>query len=63
MYICLCNALTDAQVSHAVQEGASRPRDVYDACGCRARCGGCTKMILGVIRDRPPATHCARPNE
>ena len=51
MYVCLCNALSDAQVAQAVRDGARRPRDVYAACGCRAQCGGCTKTILGAIRD------------
>jgi bacterioferritin-associated ferredoxin len=59
MYICLCNALTDAQITHAIQEGACRPREVYAACGCRAQCGGCTGMILGAIREPLPAASCA----
>ena len=63
MYVCLCNALTNTQVGRAVQDGARRPREVYAACGCRARCGGCTKTILGVIRDRPPAASRAHPNQ
>ena len=51
MYVCLCNALTDAHVGEALCGGARRPRDVYAACGCRAQCGGCTRTILGMIRD------------
>jgi bacterioferritin-associated ferredoxin len=54
MYVCLCNALSDAQVDRAVRDGARRPRDVYAACGCRAQCGGCTKTILGAIRNGAP---------
>ena len=63
MYLCLCNALTDTDVRHAVQEGACRPREVYAACGCRAQCGGCTRTILGMVRDRPPTASCAHPNQ
>ncbi|HYZ34456.1 MAG TPA: (2Fe-2S)-binding protein [Crenalkalicoccus sp.] len=55
MYVCLCNSLTDAQVKRVVQEGACRPRDVYGVCGCRAQCGGCTRTILGMIRDHVSA--------
>jgi bacterioferritin-associated ferredoxin len=51
MYVCLCHALSDARIGHAVRAGADRPRDVYAACGCRAQCGGCTRTILGIIRD------------
>jgi bacterioferritin-associated ferredoxin len=56
MYVCLCNALSDAQIGHALRDGACRPRDVYAACGCRAQCGGCTKTILGMIRNAAPST-------
>jgi bacterioferritin-associated ferredoxin len=51
VYICLCNALTDKQVRQAVADGASRPRDVYGACGCRAQCGTCARAVLASIRD------------
>jgi len=63
MYVCLCNALTEMEVRRAVQEGACRPREVYAACGCRAQCGGCTRTILGAIRDRLPAASCAQTNQ
>jgi bacterioferritin-associated ferredoxin len=51
MIICLCNALTDRQLEQAVEQGARKPRDVYAACACKAQCGTCTRMILGMIRD------------
>ena len=51
MYICLCNGLTDGQVKQAIATGASRPREVYAACQCGAQCGGCTRTILGLIRE------------
>jgi bacterioferritin-associated ferredoxin len=51
VYVCLCNALTDSHVGEALCGGARRPREVYDHCGCRAQCGGCTRTILGMIRD------------
>ena len=51
MIVCLCNALTEAQLSDAVGKGALRPREVYAACDCKAQCGGCTRTILGLIRE------------
>jgi bacterioferritin-associated ferredoxin len=52
MYICLCNGLTDNQVKQVVADGgACRPREVYAACGCRAQCGRCTRMIVGMLRE------------
>ena len=55
MYVCLCNALTDRQVRQAVADGASRPREVYGACGCRAQCSSCARAVLAAIRDAAAA--------
>jgi bacterioferritin-associated ferredoxin len=63
MYLCLCNALTDAQIGQAVRDGACRPREVYAACGCRAQCGGCTRSVLGIIRDGATARHGAHASQ
>jgi bacterioferritin-associated ferredoxin len=49
--VCLCNALTDRQLSEAVARGARRPRDVYAHCDCKADCGSCTRTIIGMIKD------------
>jgi len=38
-------------VRQAVADGAARLRDVYGACGCRAQCSGCARIILAAIRD------------
>ncbi|WP_240046506.1 (2Fe-2S)-binding protein [Paracraurococcus ruber] len=59
MIVCLCNALTDAQLADAVAQGATRPRDVYAACDCKAQCGTCTKMIVSMIRDTRSAALAA----
>jgi len=51
VYVCLCNALTDRQVKAAAEAaGATRPSEVYAACGCRAQCGNCIKRMLHLIR-------------
>ena len=63
MVVCLCNALSDRQVGQAIREGARRPREVYAACGCRAQCGACTRMLLGLIRDQASATHSVHENQ
>jgi len=52
MYVCLCNALTDKRVKHAVATtGAQRPGEVYEACGCRVQCGKCVQTLLRLVRD------------
>jgi bacterioferritin-associated ferredoxin len=50
VYICLCNALTEAKVREAACDGARRPGEVYAACGGRAQCGTCTGTILCLLR-------------
>ena len=51
MYVCLCNALTDADVRQAVLTcGARRPAEVFSACGCRAQCGSCVRALCGLTR-------------
>jgi bacterioferritin-associated ferredoxin len=51
VYICLCNGLTDHVVGRAVESGAARPGEVYAACQCKAQCGSCVRLILGIIKD------------
>jgi bacterioferritin-associated ferredoxin len=55
MYVCLCNALTEHHVRQAAMDGASRPSEIYRACGCAAQCGACTALM------RQIADEVARP--
>ncbi len=56
MIVCLCNGITDTAVREAMANGACRPREVYDCCGGRALCGGCTRTIVSMIRESQPAS-------
>jgi bacterioferritin-associated ferredoxin len=51
LYICHCNALTDTDIQQAAAQGACRPREVYEACGCIAQCGSCTRRILALLQE------------
>jgi bacterioferritin-associated ferredoxin len=51
VYVCLCNALTDRHVRDAAHAGASRPSEVYAACGCAAQCGTCSRTVRQVLDD------------
>lgn len=55
MYICLCNALTDHHVHAAAQAGASRPSEIYRACGCAAQCGTCSATVRRIINETAAA--------
>jgi bacterioferritin-associated ferredoxin len=52
-WICLCNGITDEDIARAICCGARRPKEVYQACGCRAQCGKCTRDILALLRIPP----------
>lgn len=50
MYVCICNAITDRHVQAAATAGATRPKEVFAACGCDAQCATCTREILALLR-------------
>jgi bacterioferritin-associated ferredoxin len=54
VYVCLCLALTDRDVSQAIQQGAGTFRAVAARCGAGTVCGGCRPAIgalLGTMSD------------
>jgi bacterioferritin-associated ferredoxin len=57
VYVCLCNALTDRHIREAAQAGASRPSEVYDACGCTVQCGTCSRTVRRIVDDVAARTH------
>lgn len=50
MFVCSCNMLTDTDVDMAVNQGATRPKEVYAAKGCKAQCGNCVPGVLCLLR-------------
>lgn len=55
MYLCICNALTDRKLKDVIIQGNSaNVADVYEACGCRAKCGECVKMVKSMIQELAP---------
>jgi bacterioferritin-associated ferredoxin len=47
---CPLEVAFDTQITHVVAAGATRPRAVYAACGCRAQFGGWTRTVVSIIR-------------
>lgn len=45
MYVCLCNAINDGAVDHAIAGGAESVAQVYRRIGAAPRCGKCKDMI------------------
>lgn len=50
MYVCLCNAVTDRQIREAVDQGATRVRDLRRELGVASCCGRCATCARDVLR-------------
>jgi bacterioferritin-associated ferredoxin len=52
MYVCVCLAVTESEVSEAIGRGASTREAVTRACGAGGDCGACHGMIATMLEDR-----------
>jgi len=65
MYVCVCNAVTDKDIIHAVENGASSLEDVSDqlkVATCCGRCAGCARNLIRQAREQrgePLSAHAA----
>jgi bacterioferritin-associated ferredoxin len=51
MYVCSCKAVTDTQISQAVQEGVRSMRQLSKQTGCSSNCGRCAPTAAQVLRE------------
>lgn len=56
MYVCLCRAVTDRQVRHAVRAGACSIADVIECTRAGTCCGGCHSTIEEIIDEEHDAS-------
>ena len=49
MYVCICNALTDYEISVVSKEGARTVDDAYKALGTQVCCGQCRCAAQDII--------------
>ncbi|MEU5383168.1 MULTISPECIES: (2Fe-2S)-binding protein [Kitasatospora] len=56
MYVCMCHAVTEAQVKQKIDEGASTPRQIAQGCRAGTDCGSCVRRIQALLGE-----HGARP--
>jgi bacterioferritin-associated ferredoxin len=65
MYVCVCNAVTDQEVTAAIREGATTVNEVTSRCSAGGDCGSCHEMIENMIeehgdRSGPQLIECAK---
>ena len=52
MYVCLCKAVTDAQILQAVDDGAVQVAHLAERCGLGTGCGRCQDTAQQLIDER-----------
>jgi bacterioferritin-associated ferredoxin len=52
MYVCICRAVSDKDVSKAIDEGARSLPDITRACRAGGDCGACHNHIEDMIAER-----------
>ena len=53
MYVCICQAVTEAQVTRCIAAGASTIDDVGERCGAGTGCGSCVERIAHLLGISP----------
>lgn len=56
MYVCICNALKDKQMSAAAGDDARTVAEVFKRCGARPKCGKCLPDVAELIEERRAAS-------
>jgi bacterioferritin-associated ferredoxin len=51
MYICICNAVTEREIRHAVELGCNSYKKLHDELGVGTCCGKCKKEATRVVKD------------
>ena len=54
MIVCVCNAITEAEVRDAAHMGATKPEQAYAQYGCEPQCGCCLDYAQEIIDEERP---------
>ncbi|MEO7196684.1 MAG: (2Fe-2S)-binding protein [Pseudonocardiaceae bacterium] len=49
MYVCICRAVTEAEVRGCIAKGACTVRDVVRSCAAGTGCGTCVDKIVALL--------------
>lgn len=52
MYVCVCKAVTDSQITHAINQGVCSRRQVMECTGAGSICGKCSRHIKELVDER-----------
>ena len=49
MYVCVCKAVTDAQIKRVINEGVSSRRELFKCLGVGSDCGKCNPQVKELL--------------
>lgn len=52
MYVCVCKAVTDSQVVHAIDQGACTRKQLMQCTGAGGVCGKCMQSIKSLLEEK-----------
>jgi len=55
VYVCNCNGLRQRDVARAIEQGACRPKQIFDRHGCKPQCAKCVCDMRRMIDDSQAA--------
>ena len=61
MIICVCRGLNTSKVNDAIAAGARSPAQVHRHHETTMKCGKCSEMVCGMIRDQSAGQSCMSP--
>ena len=59
MYVCLCNAVTEADIRNAASAGCGSMAELTMRTGAGACCGSCVDMAIDLLEAHRPAAAAA----
>ena len=60
MYVCVCNAITDREISASIAQGATSFRELRDTLGVATCCGKCGPEVKRQLKEELACgNHCA----
>ena len=55
MYVCNCNGIREREVRAAIDQGATRPAEVFRRCGAEAQCARCVCDMRRILTEQRQA--------
>ncbi|MDP3175976.1 MAG: (2Fe-2S)-binding protein [Phenylobacterium sp.] len=59
MYVCNCNGIREREIRAAIASGASRPAEIFRACGQTPQCARCVCDMRKMLSEQDEALRYA----